>query len=156
MDSQRFAPTQFSTLFEDDNRFYKGYPECFESKWLDTGNAGMITQDDYVHFMSTSDDIINVAAYRFSTGECFQLRSKIQYANMFGWGIRIGNPLASRCCRSLRCGQSRRYERPSAIHFHLTQWRHKRQVAREPRPELYKKINHIVGSESVQLRLMEV
>lgn len=29
----------------------------------------MIDDDGYVHVMSRSDDIINVAAHRFSTGE---------------------------------------------------------------------------------------
>ena len=64
-----FAPTGFTTLFEDDQRFYKGYLRRFEGKWLDTGDAGMIDDDGYVHVMSRSDDIINVAAHRFSTGK---------------------------------------------------------------------------------------
>ncbi|KAG9786139.1 Acyl-CoA synthetase short-chain family member 3, mitochondrial [Exophiala dermatitidis] len=62
------APTGFTTLFNDDSRFYKGYLKRFNGKWLDTGDAGMIDQDGYVHVMSRSDDIINVAAHRFSTG----------------------------------------------------------------------------------------
>jgi propionyl-CoA synthetase len=66
-----FAPTGFTTLFEDDIRFYKGYLRRFEGKWLDTGDAGMIDEDGYVHVMSRSDDIINVAAHRFSTGKHF-------------------------------------------------------------------------------------
>lgn len=36
---------------------------------MDTGDAGMIDEDGYVHVMSRSDDIINVAAHRFSTGK---------------------------------------------------------------------------------------
>jgi len=64
-----FAPTGFTTLFNDDPRFYKGYLRRFDGKWLDTGDAGMIDQDGYVHVMSRSDDIINVAAHRFSTGK---------------------------------------------------------------------------------------
>ncbi|EXJ80254.1 propionyl-CoA synthetase [Capronia coronata CBS 617.96] len=62
------APTGFTTLFNDDARFYKGYLKRFNGKWLDTGDAGMIDLDGYVHVMSRSDDIINVAAHRFSTG----------------------------------------------------------------------------------------
>jgi propionyl-CoA synthetase len=65
-----FAPTGFTTLFEDDGRFYKGYLRRFDGKWLDTGDAGMVDEGGYVHVMSRSDDIINVAAHRFSTGEC--------------------------------------------------------------------------------------
>ncbi|KAI1617926.1 propionyl-CoA synthetase [Exophiala viscosa] len=62
------APTGFTTLFNDEARFYKGYLKRFNGKWLDTGDAGMIDQDGYLHVMSRSDDIINVAAHRFSTG----------------------------------------------------------------------------------------
>ncbi|KAL1958119.1 hypothetical protein VTO42DRAFT_5159 [Malbranchea cinnamomea] len=62
------APTAFTTLFNDASRFYRGYLKRFEGRWLDTGDAGMIDSDGYVHIMSRSDDIINVAAHRFSTG----------------------------------------------------------------------------------------
>ena len=63
-----FGPSGFTTLFNDEERFYKGYLKRFDGKWLDTGDAGMIDEDGYVHVMSRSDDIINVAAHRFSTG----------------------------------------------------------------------------------------
>jgi propionyl-CoA synthetase len=63
-----FGPAGFTTLFKDDARFYKGYLKRFDGKWLDTGDAGMIDDEGYVHVMSRSDDIINVAAHRFSTG----------------------------------------------------------------------------------------
>lgn len=62
------APTGFRTLWEDEERFYKGYLKRFEGQWIDTGDAGMIDSDGYIHVMSRSDDIINVAAHRFSTG----------------------------------------------------------------------------------------
>ena len=62
------APTGFTTLFNDEERFYKGYLKRFNGQWIDTGDAGMIDQDGYIHVMSRSDDIINVAAHRFSTG----------------------------------------------------------------------------------------
>ncbi|KAI7972657.1 hypothetical protein EIK77_009120 [Talaromyces pinophilus] len=62
------APTAFRTLFNDEERFYKSYLLRFNGRWVDTGDAGMIDQDGYVHVMSRSDDIINVAAHRFSTG----------------------------------------------------------------------------------------
>jgi propionyl-CoA synthetase len=63
------APSGFTTLFKDEMRFYKGYLKRFDGKWVDTGDAGMIDDDGYVHVMSRSDDIINVAAHRFSTGK---------------------------------------------------------------------------------------
>lgn len=62
------APTAFRTLWKDEERFYKGYLKRFDGKWVDTGDAGMIDSEGYIHVMSRSDDIINVAAHRFSTG----------------------------------------------------------------------------------------
>lgn len=63
------APTGLTTLWKDEERFYKGYMIRFKGKWIDTGDAGMIDDDGYVHIMSRSDDIINVAAHRLSTGK---------------------------------------------------------------------------------------
>ncbi|KAF2083155.1 acetyl-CoA synthetase-like protein [Saccharata proteae CBS 121410] len=62
------GPSALTTLWKDEERFYKGYMKRFEGRWIDTGDAGMIDADGYVHVMSRSDDIINVAAHRFSTG----------------------------------------------------------------------------------------
>ncbi|KAF2258800.1 acetyl-CoA synthetase-like protein [Lojkania enalia] len=62
------APTAFTTLWKDDERFYRGYLKRFNGRWIDTGDAGMIDQEGYISIMSRSDDIINVAAHRFSTG----------------------------------------------------------------------------------------
>ena len=67
------APTGFTTLFNDEERFYKGYMKRFDGKWIDTGDFGMLDEDGYVHVMSRSDDIINVAAHRFSTGSIEQV-----------------------------------------------------------------------------------
>lgn len=67
-----FAPSGMTTLWQDDDRFWKGYLKRFNGKWMDTGDAGMIDEDGYVHVMSRADDIINVAAHRFSTGESRQ------------------------------------------------------------------------------------
>ncbi|KAK2762715.1 hypothetical protein FQN54_000889 [Arachnomyces sp. PD_36] len=67
------SPTSFTTLFNDEERYYKGYLKRFDGKWVDTGDAGMIDLDGYVHIMSRSDDIINVAAHRFSTGQIEQV-----------------------------------------------------------------------------------
>ncbi|KAJ5802288.1 uncharacterized protein N7503_004738 [Penicillium pulvis] len=62
------APTAFTSLFQDEERFYHGYLKRFNGRWVDTGDAGIIDEDGYVHIMSRSDDIINVAAHRLSTG----------------------------------------------------------------------------------------
>ncbi|USW56392.1 Putative AMP-dependent synthetase/ligase, AMP-binding, AMP-binding enzyme domain, ANL [Septoria linicola] len=62
------APTGLTTLWQDEDRFYKGYLKRFSGKWIDTGDAGMIDSQGYVHVMSRADDVINVAAHRLSTG----------------------------------------------------------------------------------------
>ncbi|KAF1949329.1 acetyl-CoA synthetase-like protein [Byssothecium circinans] len=62
------APTAFTALWRDEERFYKGYLKRFDGRWIDTGDAGMIDQDGYISIMSRADDVINVAAHRFSTG----------------------------------------------------------------------------------------
>lgn len=62
------APTGFRTLWQDDERFYKSYLKRFDGKWIDTGDAGMIDEDGYISIMSRSDDLINTAGHRLSTG----------------------------------------------------------------------------------------
>ncbi|KAK4121126.1 acetyl-CoA synthetase-like protein [Parathielavia appendiculata] len=62
------APTAFRTLWKDEGRFYKGYLKRFGGRWLDTGDAGCIDENGYIHIMARTDDIINVAAHRLSTG----------------------------------------------------------------------------------------
>jgi propionyl-CoA synthetase len=65
-------PTAFCTLWDDEERFYASYLRRFGGRWLDTGDAGMIDSDGYVSIMARSDDIINVAAHRLSTGSLEQ------------------------------------------------------------------------------------
>lgn len=66
------APTAFRTLWEDEDRFYQGYLKRFGGRWADTGDAGYIDEDGYVHVMSRADDILNVSAHRLSTGSIEQ------------------------------------------------------------------------------------
>lgn len=40
-----FAPTGLTTLWNDPDRFYRGYLKRFDGKWIDTGDAGMIDSD---------------------------------------------------------------------------------------------------------------
>lgn len=51
------APTGMTTLWQDDERFYKGYMKRFNGGWIDTGDAGMVDTEGYVHVMSRSDDV---------------------------------------------------------------------------------------------------
>lgn len=50
------APTAFRTLWEDEKRFYSGYLKRFDGKWLDTGDAGIVDPDGYVHIMARSGE----------------------------------------------------------------------------------------------------
>jgi propionyl-CoA synthetase len=38
------APTGLTTLWKDEERFYRGYLKRFQGKWIDTGDAGMIDE----------------------------------------------------------------------------------------------------------------
>jgi len=58
-----FAPT----LWNADDRFVKSYLADYPGYYL-TADAGFIDQDGYVFVMARTDDIINVAGHRLSTG----------------------------------------------------------------------------------------
>jgi propionyl-CoA synthetase len=60
-------PAALPTLFNADDRFRAAYLERFPG-WYDTSDAGMIDEEGYVSVMSRTDDIINVAGHRLSTG----------------------------------------------------------------------------------------
>ena len=61
------APTAFTTLWQDEERFYRGYLQRFNGKWLDTGDAGYIDSEGYCHVMARNDDVLNVSAHRLSS-----------------------------------------------------------------------------------------
>jgi propionyl-CoA synthetase len=63
------APTAMTTLWNDEERFYKSYLARFNGRLFDTGDQGLIDEDGYVHILSRSDDVINVAAHRLSSGD---------------------------------------------------------------------------------------
>lgn len=62
-------PTAFRTLWQDEERFYKGYLRRFNGKWVDTGDAGFVDEEGYVHVMSRNDDVLNVSAHRLSSSK---------------------------------------------------------------------------------------
>ncbi len=60
-------PGSLPTLWNNDQRFVDSYMAEFPGYYA-TGDAGYIDQDGYVFVMSRTDDIINVAGHRLSTG----------------------------------------------------------------------------------------
>jgi propionyl-CoA synthetase len=60
-------PSALPTLWKADGRFKSSYLEEFPG-YYKTADAGYIDEDGYVFIMSRTDDIINVAGHRLSTG----------------------------------------------------------------------------------------
>ncbi len=60
-------PGTLPTLWQNDERFVDSYMSAFPG-YYETGDAGYIDEDGYVFVMSRTDDIINVAGHRLSTG----------------------------------------------------------------------------------------
>ena len=60
-------PGTLPTLWRDDERFIASYLSAFPGYYL-TGDAGYQDEDGYLYIMSRTDDVINVAGHRLSTG----------------------------------------------------------------------------------------
>ncbi|MFK7858036.1 MAG: AMP-binding protein [Granulosicoccus sp.] len=60
-------PGTFSTLWNARERYVSAYFERFPG-FYETGDAGYINDDGYVFVMARTDDVINVAGHRLSTG----------------------------------------------------------------------------------------
>jgi propionyl-CoA synthetase len=60
-------PGTLLTLWNADQRYIDSYLREFPG-FYETGDAGMIEADGYIHVMARTDDIINVAGHRLSTG----------------------------------------------------------------------------------------
>jgi propionyl-CoA synthetase len=60
-------PGALPTLWNDDERFVSSYMSAFPGYYL-TGDGGRIDADGYVYVMGRTDDVINVAGHRLSTG----------------------------------------------------------------------------------------
>ena len=60
-------PGALPTLWQNDERFVESYLEEFPG-YYKTADAGFIDEDGYAFVMSRTDDIINVAGHRLSTG----------------------------------------------------------------------------------------
>mgnify|MGYP001824445466 FL=1 len=60
-------PGTFTTLWQAEDRFVKAYFSKFPG-YYETGDAGYIDENGYVFVMARTDDVINVAGHRLSTG----------------------------------------------------------------------------------------
>jgi propionyl-CoA synthetase len=60
-------PGTLPTLWQADDKFVASYLSAFPG-YYQTADAGFIDADGYIHVMTRTDDIINVAGHRLSTG----------------------------------------------------------------------------------------
>ncbi len=60
-------PGTLTTLWNARDRFFKSYLADFPG-YYQTSDAGFIDEDGYIYVMARTDDIINVAGHRLSTG----------------------------------------------------------------------------------------
>ncbi len=60
-------PGCLPSLWHNDDRFKSSYLETFEG-YYETSDAGYKDEDGYLYIMARTDDIINVAGHRLSTG----------------------------------------------------------------------------------------
>jgi propionyl-CoA synthetase len=61
-------PSSLPTLWGNNERFRKSYLADFKGYYT-TSDAGFIDEDGYVFVMARTDDVINVAGHRLSTGQ---------------------------------------------------------------------------------------
>tara|TARA_A100001037_G_scaffold285819_1_gene293531 strand:- start:307 stop:2202 length:1896 start_codon:yes stop_codon:yes gene_type:complete len=60
-------PSCFPTLWNAPERYKEAYMEEYPG-YYQTGDAGYVDEEDYIFVMTRTDDIINVAGHRLSTG----------------------------------------------------------------------------------------
>lgn len=76
-------PSCLPTIWGDFPRFHQDYLKTFPGYYL-TGDGGYIDDEGYVFIMGRTDDVINVAGHRLSTGEMEE--------------ILTGHPAVAECC----------------------------------------------------------
>ncbi|AXH94904.1 propionyl-CoA synthetase [Ornithinimicrobium avium] len=60
-------PGTLPTLWEDDERYVSSYLSAYDGYYL-TGDGGYVDEDGYLYVMGRTDDVLNVAGHRLSTG----------------------------------------------------------------------------------------
>ena len=68
-------PGSLPTLWNADDRFVEAYLDDFPGHYH-TADAGYVDEDGYVYVMTRTDDIINVAGHRLSTGAIEEVLSE--------------------------------------------------------------------------------
>jgi len=68
-------PGTLPTLWNNDQRYINSYLTEFPGYYM-TADAGYMDEDDYVYIMARTDDVINVAGHRLSTGGMEEVLSK--------------------------------------------------------------------------------
>lgn len=68
-------PGTLPTLWNAEDRFRKSYLTEFPG-YYQTGDAGFVDDDGYVYVMTRTDDVINVAGHRLSTGAMEEVLAK--------------------------------------------------------------------------------
>ncbi len=68
-------PSCLPTLWNNDERFRKSYLSDFKGYYT-TSDAGYRDEDGYVYVMARTDDVINVAGHRLSTGQMEEVVAK--------------------------------------------------------------------------------
>ncbi|WP_298887994.1 acetate--CoA ligase [uncultured Serinicoccus sp.] len=60
-------PGTLPTLWRDDERYVSSYLSAYDGYYL-SGDGGYVDEDGYVYVMGRTDDVLNVAGHRLSTG----------------------------------------------------------------------------------------
>ncbi len=70
-------PSGLPTLWNNDEGYIESYMADFPG-YYKTGDAGMYDEDGYIYIMSRTDDLINTAGHRLSTGAMEEVLSRHQ------------------------------------------------------------------------------
>ena len=108
-------PSCLPTLWNNDERFRKSYLAEFPGYYT-TSDAGYIDADGYAYVMARTDDVINVAGHRLSTGQMEEV---------------VATPQG--CGRVRRGRRGRRDEGPDPRRLHRAQRRRQPPAARRSR-----------------------
>ncbi|MGL1958622.1 MAG: propionyl-CoA synthetase [Colwellia sp.] len=68
-------PGCLMTIYQDDSRFKSGYLSTYPGYYI-TGDGGYIDENGYLFIMGRTDDVINIAGHRLSTGEMEEVLSE--------------------------------------------------------------------------------